>query len=139
MQLIDIITEPEWRGSRLALFNTTSNTGKSLRIWEWINDTGLDVEQSDSHARAYCYHELATLEAEGRDAYSEMRSALQPATLDVLAEMMRNCQILRFDDGDLPTFGGEEPDDTSEVWSWDETRLLVGTCADDIEIINRDA
>lgn len=26
----------------------------------------------------------------------------------------------------LPTFGGPEPDDTLGVWSWDETRLLVG-------------
>lgn len=28
----------------------------------------------------------------------------------------------------LPNYGGEEPDDTSCVWSWDETRLLVGEC-----------
>ena len=27
----------------------------------------------------------------------------------------------------LPTFGGEEPNDTDRVWSWDETCLLVGT------------
>ena len=27
---------------------------------------------------------------------------------------------------ELPTFGGDEPSDTCEVWSWDETRLLVG-------------
>tara|TARA_R110000868_G_C10586358_1_gene739146 strand:+ start:73 stop:321 length:249 start_codon:yes stop_codon:yes gene_type:complete len=25
----------------------------------------------------------------------------------------------------LPTFGGTEPSDTSGIWSWDETRLLV--------------
>tara|TARA_R110000868_G_scaffold12045_1_gene58478 strand:- start:42 stop:488 length:447 start_codon:yes stop_codon:yes gene_type:complete len=25
----------------------------------------------------------------------------------------------------LPTFGGTEPADTSGIWSWDETRLLV--------------
>lgn len=29
----------------------------------------------------------------------------------------------------LPTFGGAEPADTSGVWSYDETRLLVGDCA----------
>jgi len=39
--------------------------------------------------------------------------------------------------GNLPTFGGVEPTDTYEVWSWDETRLLVGTCADDLKIVNR--
>ena len=38
---------------------------------------------------------------------------------------------------DLPTFGGETPDDTSEIWSWDETRLLVGTCAAELEIVDR--
>ena len=38
---------------------------------------------------------------------------------------------------DLPTFGGPEPDDTSGVWSWDETRLLVGSCIDDLRIVPR--
>ena len=37
----------------------------------------------------------------------------------------------------LPTFGGVEPHSTEGVWSWDATRLLVGTCADDIRIIPR--
>ena len=40
----------------------------------------------------------------------------------------------------LPNWGeaGEDPDDTVEVWSWDKTRLLVGTCADDYEIVPRE-
>ena len=38
---------------------------------------------------------------------------------------------------ELPTFGGEEPADTNEVWSWDAERLLVGTCADDLRIMPR--
>ena len=38
----------------------------------------------------------------------------------------------------LPTFGGVEPADTSGVWSWDADRLLVGTCADDLEIVERE-
>lgn len=29
---------------------------------------------------------------------------------------------------DLPVFGGPEPEDTTCVWSWDETHLLVGEC-----------
>ncbi|MBK5247495.1 MAG: hypothetical protein JJE49_09555 [Peptostreptococcaceae bacterium] len=36
----------------------------------------------------------------------------------------------------LPTFGGPAPSDTTEVWSWDETRLLIGTCASDLQIVN---
>tara|TARA_B100000745_G_C20070223_1_gene365298 strand:+ start:306 stop:521 length:216 start_codon:yes stop_codon:yes gene_type:complete len=38
---------------------------------------------------------------------------------------------------DLPTFGGEGPACTLGVWSWDETRLLIGTCNDDLEIVRR--
>ena len=38
----------------------------------------------------------------------------------------------------LPTFGGSEPESgTSGVWSWDATRLLVGTCASDARIVDR--
>lgn len=38
---------------------------------------------------------------------------------------------------ELPTFGGEAPADTQGVWSWDATRLLVGTCASDLRIVAR--
>lgn len=38
----------------------------------------------------------------------------------------------------MPTFGGSEPADTQGVWSWDEKRLIVGSCADDFEIVDRD-
>lgn len=41
-------------------------------------------------------------------------------------------------DDDLPTFGGSEPDCTLEVWSWNSTHLIVGTCADDIEVLSRE-
>ncbi len=33
---------------------------------------------------------------------------------------------------ELPTFGGLEPDDTAGVWSWDEKRILTGTCGADL-------
>lgn len=42
------------------------------------------------------------------------------------------------DFAELPTFGGEEPSDTSGVWSWDKNNLLVGTCVDDMEIVSRE-
>ena len=29
----------------------------------------------------------------------------------------------------LPTFGGEEPRNTMDVWSWDERRVMVGDAA----------
>ncbi len=39
--------------------------------------------------------------------------------------------------GDLPNFGGDMPSDTTHIWSWDEDRLLVGTCQQDYEIVTR--
>ena len=39
---------------------------------------------------------------------------------------------------DLPNFGGEEPDDTDGVWSWDEKRLIIGSFAGDLAIITRE-
>ena len=53
---------------------------------------------------------------------------------DLLA-VLRDYQPESLDD--LPTFGGDEPDDTVGVWSWDAKRLLVGTCLADLEIVDR--
>jgi hypothetical protein len=37
----------------------------------------------------------------------------------------------------LPTFGGEMPARFECVWSWDETRLLVGSRKSELEIVDR--
>lgn len=37
----------------------------------------------------------------------------------------------------LPTFGGDEPERTTGVWSWDADRLLVGSCSTDLRIVRR--
>ncbi len=39
---------------------------------------------------------------------------------------------------DMPSFGGEEPRCTDGVWSWDATHLLVGRCAGELEIVERE-
>jgi hypothetical protein len=39
---------------------------------------------------------------------------------------------------DLQNFGGPVPDSTYVTWSWDKERLLIGECADTLEIIDRD-
>jgi hypothetical protein len=44
-----------------------------------------------------------------------------------------------YDATDLPTYGGDEPANTSGIWSWDADRLLIGTCAGDMRIVARDA
>ena len=36
-----------------------------------------------------------------------------------------------------PTFGGEWPDDTHGVWSWDADRLLVDGSESSVEIVDR--
>lgn len=69
-------------------------------------------------------------------------AAAELKTLDDLCVAMKNNERSILDrfgqwSSSLPTFGGEEPADTQEVWSWDETRLLVGTCASDLEIVDR--
>jgi len=38
---------------------------------------------------------------------------------------------------DLPTFGGEEPESTLQVWSWDARRLLVTNEIGELEIVER--
>lgn len=55
--------------------------------------------------------------------------------LENLFDAMKNGSFDKWDN--LPTFGGKEPADTCGVWSWDETRQIVGTCAEDILIENR--
>lgn len=37
----------------------------------------------------------------------------------------------------LPTFGGEAPADTSGVWSWSPSRMLVGACIAEMQIVAR--
>jgi len=41
-----------------------------------------------------------------------------------------------YDLTELPVFGGEVPEDTSGVWSWDKRNLLVG--AGDLTVVARD-
>ncbi len=38
---------------------------------------------------------------------------------------------------ECPSFGGDEPEDTAGVWSWDETHLLVGEGWGGLEIVAR--
>lgn len=40
---------------------------------------------------------------------------------------------------DLPTFGGDWPEYTSEVWSWDKAYMIVGVCPSDLVLYPRPA
>ena len=65
------------------------------------------------------------------------------ANLDELFEAMRENDPRTLDrheqwSSNLPTFGGADMDDLG-VWSWDETRMICGTCGDDLKILPRAA
>ena len=44
-----------------------------------------------------------------------------------------------FDLSALPTFGGDAPVDTTDIYSWDATHLLVGDGASDLTIVPRES
>jgi len=54
--------------------------------------------------------------------------------LDVLQAMTDSRDV---DMTSLPTFGGTEPKATDGIWSWDATRMIIGT-GSDYEIVDRD-
>lgn len=95
---------------------------------------------------AYAYHYLGAEVPDGCDKVAN-REALDngdggspsaveaPEDLLGLLALMRDRKIR--DWTDLPTFGGAEPEDTSEVWSWDETNLIVGSSPGGLSIVLR--
>lgn len=80
------------------------------------------THDSRSKAMTTTYSNLESL-------YVAMRDN-RPSTLDDHGDQYRT---------NLPTFGGDAPDDTEGVWSWNETHLIVGTCVSDLEIVERPA
>jgi hypothetical protein len=80
----------------------------------------------------------------GGEADEDIGEAVEPsaaeeaATLDALLEAVRAGLYSERQMTKLPTYGGPEPRDTAGVWSWDATRLLVGTCSEDFRLVPRD-
>lgn len=64
-------------------------------------------------------------------------NSLKTALENLDAAGVMTSEVWGVDETSLPTFGGEDPPDTTGVWSWDETRLLVGPCFSELEIIPR--
>lgn len=54
-----------------------------------------------------------------------MTTQTQPANLDELLAAVRAGRYTEQEMTALPTFGGDVPASTSNVWSWDASRLLV--------------
>lgn len=66
----------------------------------------------------------------------ELDEDKQPIMTTVHADLPQRSGLVIWEE--LPTFGGAEPRNTVGVWSWDETRLLVGEGRDDLRIIDRE-
>ncbi len=71
---------------------------------------------------------------------AKINATITVDTLDELLDVLRNpaIEIDSHTMTSLPTFGGDAPDDTREVWSWNEDSLIVGGSSDDYEIVSRD-
>jgi hypothetical protein len=81
----------------------------------------------------------AEAEAYGRDLAARWTAVrewrVSPGALrDLLSDLKNGFAELT---DDLLAFGGDEPEDTHGVWSWDDADLIVGTCTDDLEIVTR--
>ena len=75
------------------------------------------------------------------DLSAQLENLLKENPPQTLAELHERMQagIYNGDWQDLPTFGGPEPANTEEVWSWNETHIIIGPCADSIVIEYRPA
>lgn len=92
------------------------------RCAQFVSDMGDDVEPPTPAER------LAA--ASGLDALFGVFCAL---TAEESASIMVDRVMSR-----LPTFGGDAPENTSAVWSWDEGRVLIGVSAGTIRIVTRE-
>ena len=80
----------------------------------------------------------------GKEDSMTTRELAEPTSLDDLLALMRDGADGVMDPRsptewrtDLPTFGGEEIENTHAVWSWDAGRVLYGHSGDDLRIITR--
>ena len=76
------------------------------------------------------YRDLETLLEDMKNDHGDERNELND-------EFMPGGKFGLGDWDNLPTFGGPAITEDA-VWSWDATRKIVGTCPDDVEIIDRD-
>jgi len=101
----------------------------------------LGQDLSDAREKYAAWIENAKLSA----AWVKAAERYAPAPISSLSDLL---EAIIIDDerfvtnGDwsssMPSFGGDEPEETAGVWSWDAESVLIGTCLDDIEIISRE-
>lgn len=118
-------------------------------------EESLNLVQSPGYSRPECAHPNARNlyeqrpPSEGRQLVPMARRCPDcgdlleyPRNIEHLRELMIKNHPLTVDargdwHGDQVTFGGPEPPNTVAIWSWDENRILTGTYAGDLEIIDR--
>jgi len=88
-----------------------------LQAWEiYLEENQMDIEKSVSEKIAEC------------------------ADLEELCDLLNSLSAQECDENDLsslPTYGGDEPVNTSEIWSWDRDSLIIGD-GNEYEIISRE-
>ena len=101
-----------------------------------ISDCGAQLAGDDIDATEAVY---SALDAGLRAQLAAQPLKVQHPTLDSLLASMRSGALSGCDADwtDLPNYGGLTPENTVGVWSWDETRLLVGECSDDLVLMSR--
>ena len=92
---------------------------------------GLEIDEQWDHSRTVVTDGTASVVFEGGGAL-----LYSPDSLLSLVDAIK-AGIIPLSDS-LPDFGGEEPDCTSGVWSWDETHLMTGMCVGDLGIVSRE-
>jgi hypothetical protein len=106
----------------------------------------IDDEQDRQNARDRindaCNCDLEDIPGAIMAEIKEITEEMGPKDLKELFEMMQEDDEqlgkLYGDWSSLPTFGGEAPENTIQIWSWDEKNLIIGTCSKDIKIVSRD-
>lgn len=86
----------------------------------------------DGARQEWALREHVVAEAEPGEQENAMQTLTTATNLDELLASLNGLPADTDLDGvlaSLPTFGGEEPRNTGGVWSWDETRVLVGASA----------
>ena len=104
-----------------------------------ITDTSAQLVRDNDDATDEVYAALdAGLRAQLAAQPANVQVKAKHPTLDSLLASMRSGALSgrNTDWSDLPNYGGA-PVDALGVWSWDETRLLVGECSSDVTIVDR--
>ena len=68
-----------------------------------------------------------------------------PRNLDEMLKVLRANAVWpgaplahgKLDWASLPVYGGPDVADPGGVWSWDDERMLVGTCSEDLRLVGR--